>query len=460
MEFGEALLRLRTWLVPVVLCVLLPALIVLGLSAGRPTDYAASVRITTSDTVNKSNVEAEARVSTVRALATTPSIVARSLAAVDVDRDAQKVAAQDVTVELLGVSTVATIQVTDHDPRSAVLVANGLADTLVAHLTGLSCDRGAVLQALDAAIDRRKEDRIAVETRLATLAADNPLASSLRALDEDLSAQLARLEVERLDAASRTCGAGVSVLDRSSRAPAVPSTLPHDLVLAGLLGLGLAGSGLAAWELARPSVGGPLQLARLLRAPVLGVVGRRASGSERRRRQALVVSVCLAARKHGSERVLLVGGRRPGDLAHVLEALRSADLLGVSQQETSQRPEPHPRKAPPGKTVVRIRSKVASGAAHPVVMPAPAASAVQDEAPYAPPAAAPPPSADALPVPVFAVADPAALLASDWATDRTSVLVVAASGQSRSSLRTVEDLVALSGWPVLGGVLVRSRWSR
>lgn len=446
MEFSEALLRLRVWLVPVALCVLLPLLAVLGLTAGRPTNYAATVRITTSDTVNKSNVEAEARVSTVRALATTPSIVARSLAAVHVDRDAQEVAAQDVTVELLGVSTVATMQVTDQDPRSAVLAANGLADTVVAHLAGLSCDRRTVLQALDAAINRRKADRTAVETRLATLDVVNPLASSLRARDADLSAQLARLEVERLDAASRTCGAGVSVLDRASSAPAVPSTLPHDLVLAALLGLGLAGSGLAAWELCRPSVGGAPQLARLLGAPVLGVLGRRPSAAERQRRQALAVSVCLASRKSGSERVLLVGGRRPGDLVHVLEALRTADVLGQS---------PPVKPPPPAKADVRVRTRVASGTPQPAKVAAQPAPAAWTPAPSAKVR-----SAGALPVPVFGIADPSGLLSGDWATDRTAVLVVAAGGQSRSSLRAVEDFVALSGWPVLGGILVRDRWSR
>lgn len=432
MEFSEALLLLRRRLLLFVLCAVVPTLAVLLTVAGRPMTYVAQARITTSDSVNKSTIEAEAKVATVRALATTPSIVARALDAADIRRNAAEVAENDVSVDLLGVSTVATVQLTDTDPQVAERGTNSLADTVVAHLAGLSCDRQAVLTALDAAISSRRQDRTAVEQRLSQLTIDNPLAAALRAREADLSAQLSRLEVERLDAASRRCGAGVSVLDRATSATELPDPVLHDLLLAGLLGIGVAGAGLALWEILRPSIGTALQLAQALRVPVLGVVTRHRGAVRRQDAQALLVKVCLAARQDGLERIVLAGGQDADDLLWLLVALQSAgpseppararrSAFRLSWLGTTVEQEPSPAR------VLAEPSQEAAGA--PV----------------------------ALPVPTFAVARLDGLLSNDWSTERTGVLIVAVSGQSRSSLSATSEFVALSGWPVVGGVLLQGR---
>src|SRR5215831_495426 len=133
MEVGEAVQRIlvQHWRLIVVL-VLAGACAGLVLGLRGPQLYAAHARVSLSSTDPQDAAMSQAMADSGRAVVTSPSHVARALAAIGASRDASAVAQQHVGLQAIGTSGVVELTVTDPDPYVAARLANALAQDLVA----------------------------------------------------------------------------------------------------------------------------------------------------------------------------------------------------------------------------------------------------------------------------------------------------------------------------------------
>ncbi|MEU6372886.1 hypothetical protein [Streptomyces sp. NPDC046909] len=268
MEFNEALRRTvgGHWRL-LVLFVVLPMLVVGALELRDGRAYVSKARVQASATLPATDVQANAMLSRVKAVATSSSVVSTALKESKVTDRTPAQVAKETRVARLGGSSVFTVKVTDADPRTAEKLAGAVSEELVAFFNGTGnllvtqlTDREGTLH------DERV--RVAGELPGAKDAAESGrLTAELSSLDQQI------LDVQASLRAAQAAGLGdrtASLLSPASDAVSVAPLSGTDLALAGMGGL-VAGLLLVTLlEVLRPHVAGPGAFARELDAPVLG----------------------------------------------------------------------------------------------------------------------------------------------------------------------------------------------
>jgi hypothetical protein len=201
-ELNEAMQRIvrAHWYV-IVLCVVAGIAIASAIQPGG-SRYAASTRVALGTTTPQTEAEAAAIASTARAIVTGRERVRDALGAAQLNRNATRVAENDVTVSQLGTSNVVAVTVTDRDPQAAAALANALGSEL--EQTWLAIGHGQTSQTVTDLNARLA----ALSTQIGTLDAqinatvDPPVKGTdpirtLLARRDDLSRQATALESER-----------------------------------------------------------------------------------------------------------------------------------------------------------------------------------------------------------------------------------------------------------------------
>ena len=439
MDFIEVFGRmLRRYGILVLLAIALP-MVAVGLYLGRqPATYTASARIVAADHTPQAAAEASAVVSQVQALATGRDVVTAALGSAKVRRDPDEVV-RDITVAGLGTSALVDLSYTDRDPGAARNVTAALADSVVsqldaARLAGLP----QALQQVDKQLADLNAKRLPVVSRLqyntSDLATQNQLA--------DIDRQLADLTSERSRLADEVTAVGrASVLAAPARpAHANPSGMAPMLAVAGLLGLVISLIIVGIDQTMRPRVGGVLPVARLLDVPVLGTVG-----SDPAKLMDVGRCIRLAAIRAGVSTVVLA---RPG---HRPVAPELVDRIAAA----SLRPQPVPARVAVPLDVEAARLVGVPGAdslaARGVGQEVSGVLAQNVEATVGAGAVTMLPAADEAPRGT-ALREVCALEELDPDAEFTSIgMVILASGSHRlRAVDAVRNLVAASGWPVLG----------
>ena len=267
-------------------------------------------------------------VSQVKAFATSENLLTGVLRDQRVDRSTVKVA-KAIEVTGLGTSTIVQLSVKDADPGVARRLADAIGAAVVKEIN--ASNQGSITQQMDE-IDKRVRD---LEKKLGPLsrragAQPNPDIGAANER-ERVQAELTDLRSNRSDLQTQLSTAGTASVVQ----PAVlaPRTNPV-VMMASIAGLvGLIGGILIAvvTEMARPTIPGQRRVARRLGVPLLGWADRgpgRLVDCGRRIR--------LAANKEGVRRVTLVGA--PGPLpADLVSAVASA-VYGDDTKVVTARP--------------------------------------------------------------------------------------------------------------------------
>src|SRR2546428_23783 len=133
MQLAEALQRIfRRHRLLIVATVLLGLAVPLGIHVLGSTTYTATARVTLDASNPKSAGASTALADAATGIVTGPGRVAGALRKARAHRNADDFAANDVAVHAVGSSGVLELSVSDPKPRVAAVVANALADELVA----------------------------------------------------------------------------------------------------------------------------------------------------------------------------------------------------------------------------------------------------------------------------------------------------------------------------------------
>jgi len=305
-------------------------------SANATPTYSAETRLVL-DTQDPTGLdEAQTIADTARAIVTSPNEVRIAVRYAGVRRDAEAVAATDITVRALGSSGVLQLRMTDPSPRVAAVIANKLSDDLIQ--TRLAVSQGGYEQLhskLDAQIRELTSSLEKTVRHIKTAGVPQPKALARQSvLQRQLSVaqtSLGNLEAEQAQRPKP------EIIDRAE-APLTPdpSHWAKDTVLGGLAGL-LIGLGLAALiETLRPSIVGSGAMARELGAPLLGVLPARGEVPP-----VLAETARLAAIAADVRSIQLVGVDPARDLSGLAAAMHSAlrrALTGTSRSRISPAP--------------------------------------------------------------------------------------------------------------------------
>ncbi|XRQ11447.1 hypothetical protein ACN3XK_11350 [Actinomadura welshii] len=456
MEIDEVAARvLRSyWAVLLAMTVLPMALVALVLSGQEPPSVAQSRLQAGVDPADAGAGDAGTSivVSQVKAFATSDTLLRDVLREERIDRSAPKVA-KAVEVSGLGTSAVVELSVKDTDPVVARKLTDAIGAQVVREIN--ESNQGAIRERM-AEIDKRVRK---LEAKLGPLSrqAGGPNPDIAAANErERVQAELGDLRSNRSDLLTRLTTAGTASVVQ----PAVlaPRTDPMIMMtaIAGLVGLvgGILVAVLA--EMVRPTIPGQRRVARRLGVPLLGWADRGpAQLADLGRR------VRLAAKREGLDRVTVVGapGPPPAELVSaVASAVYGDDVYGnetrpgtsgkaaggPSPQDTdgsSSHDADAPSKNSDGRGGGKSTSVVrASGTA--VMAKRPGETS---------PTEITQPVRVRRPCRVHAFED-----IDPGADDTVGVVVVAGRVTTAAGLETVRDLVAASGWPLLG-VIATSR---
>lgn len=332
MEFNETLRRTvgGHWRV-LVLFIILPMLVVGALELTNARAYVSKARVQASATLPTTDVQANAMLSRVRAVATSGSVIKPALKQSKVTDRTQAQVAREIKVSRLGGSAVFNITVTDRDPRTAENVASALSEQLVHFFNGTGnllvtqlTDRESKLQ------DQRT--RIAAQLPDVKSAAESgQLTAKLGSLDQQI------LDVQASLRSAQAGGLGdqtASLLSTASDAARVPRFSGSSMVLAGAIGLVAGLLAVMLLEVFRPHVAGQGAFARELEAPVLGQLpGTRrdphSADAQPHVDSETVLALRRAAARAGAQTVVLTG---PGDdkrLAFLAEELQTRLAAGA-----------------------------------------------------------------------------------------------------------------------------------
>lgn len=359
MELSEAFVRVIgrhiAMIAVLVACGLLGAGLLLR---GDTSQYRATVRFALDTGDPSTQAQSTVIADTARALATSPSLVAGSLHTIGVSRNAVTVAQRDVAVQSLGSSGVVSVSVRDADSQVAGALARQIAaDVIAAHDRVTDGRYQSALNTLNTAITQTQRDIASTDDHIKAVGplydvakptggvplSEQPWAEPNQLLRQraDLVAQLGSLHSEHATLeADHSAHAQGAVLDVATPADRVAGRLVPDLALGGLLGL-LAGIALASLiETFRPTLVGRDALARNLGAPVLAEV-RGASSAESDLAEA-AMHIELAAVAAGLDRVGLLSMRRQldvGPMAEILaQSVRGLDIDVITRRGTAARP--------------------------------------------------------------------------------------------------------------------------
>jgi len=290
----------RAHLGVILLCAVMPVAAAIGLHLKQPPQWLAAARIQVVATAPKSATEAEGLSSRVLALATTPSLVDSALRTAGVDRDPSEFAAQHVTADRLGESSVVQISVTDRDQAAAARIVTALAREVADFLNeGARARFDSALAELDnqiATATTHRQQLASALRRTVDITARSNVQSDIASADQTLT----QLSTQR---ASLVLADAVRdeavVVGTEADVHRVPSAIVPQSALALLLGMVIGITIAAVLESIRPRVAGPRALARLLEAPVLGKDAQPVAS--------LANTMALAARRHGVEAIVLMG---------------------------------------------------------------------------------------------------------------------------------------------------------
>ncbi|WP_433141200.1 hypothetical protein ACQPZ8_43240 [Actinomadura nitritigenes] len=410
-------------------------------------------------------------VSQVKAFATSDNLLAGVLGQLRLHRSTTKLA-KDIGVAGLGTSTVVELSVKDKDPQAARKLTDAIGAAVVKEIN--DSNQGAINRQLGD-IDKRVRD---LEKRLGPLsrragAQPNPDIGAANER-ERVQAELTDLRSNRSDLQAQLLAAGnASVVQPAVLAPkSDPAVMMA--VVAGLVGL-IAGILIAVLnEMARPTIPGQRRVARRLGVPLLGWADKGpAELADLGRR------VRLAARKEEVGQVTLVGapGPLPADLvSSVASAVYGDRTKVVGARPVRQRPgegdgggtvtgaAAKPKGGRPGKDDgsgdepgdgPSLNSSGPGTGKSTSVVRAGGGTAVMTK--KSGEAVSPSEITQPVPVPARAVCHVHAFEDIDpGSDDEVGVVVVVGPVTRVSGLETVRDLVAASGWPLLG-VIATSR---
>lgn len=403
--------------------------------------WASSARVSVSDQAPRSAQEAAALVASVRAVATSTSVVAASLSAAHVTRDPVLTAQNNVDVVGLGTSPIATLSVTDNDPVAARRIAQALTDEVVAAFT--SQQTSGLLQ-LTKDLDTRIQQTQSARARLVASLGALPT-SKQRADLAELDAELNDLRTQRAAAARQLAGASQAhVVDPAGAAVEQPSPKIADGVLGFVIGALIGLALVAIRELIRPSIRGADELATRFDVPVLGhLADEKADVVGLAHLRQVAAQVTLAAGRQGIERVVVVG--RPDEELVSEISVALTQLVSVA---TRQNGRPTTVTLPSGSSggravVSALPAKGSSGKASVTRVPRPATATKDVPAP----AEATAPEPRVLSLGLLDDFETPLLIASQRAV---GILVMTPQRIRMSALRPIDDLVSATGWPVIG----------
>lgn len=453
MEIDEVAARVvRSYWALLLVMTVLPLTLVALLMSGQEPPSVAKSRVqaggqATDAAVGDAGVSIV--VSQVKAFATSDTLLREVLRQQRVDRSPAKVA-KAIGVTGLGTSTVVELSVKDADPVVARKLTDAIGARVVREIN--ESNQGTIrrqLGVIDARV-RELEKKLGPLSRRAG-AQPNPDIGAANER-ERVQAELTDLRSNRSDLMTQLTSAGTASVVQ----PAVlaPKTDPMVMMsaIAGLIGL-VAGILIAVvTEMVRPTIPGQRRVARRLGVPLLGWADQGpAQLADLGRR------VRLAAKKEGVGRVTLVGA--PGPLSAELVSSVAAAVYGDDTRVVSARPgrtkpdgdDPGTPGASGDDTPVgdgpSLNSSGSGGTAGTSVVRT-GGTTVMAKRP-----AETSPSEITQPVPIRRLCHVHAFEDIDpGADDEVGVVVVAGPVTTVAGLETVRDLVAASGWPLLGVV--------
>ncbi|WP_147339438.1 YveK family protein [Actinomadura spongiicola] len=466
MEIDEVAARVvrSYWALLLVMTVVPLTLVALLMSAQVPPSVAKS-RLQAGGGVTDAEVGdagVSIVVSKVKAFATSDTLLRDVLRQQGIDRSTTKVA-KAVEVSGLGTSTIVELSVKDSDPDVAQALTDAIGAAVVQEINESS--QGAIRQRL-AEIDERVQE---LQRRLGPLtrgtAEPNPDTDAVNERDL-VQAELADLRSDRSDLRNQLLATSRSSVVQPAVLAPTSDPMVMMSVIAGLVGL-VGGILIAVIvEAVRPTIPGQRRVARRLAVPLLGHTDRGPGQLADLGRR-----VRLAAKKQDVERVTLVGA--PGPLPHELVSTVAGAVYGddarhgddansftarpvharVDDTETSEeRPAETGGKDADGDDP-SLNSTGTDGAKSTSLVRA-TGTAVMPKT-----TAEVSPVETGLPVPVRRLCHVHAFEDMDPnADDVVGVVVVAGPVTTAAGLDSVRDLVAASGWPLLG-VVAASRGS-
>ncbi|RFU40612.1 hypothetical protein DZF91_16200 [Actinomadura logoneensis] len=470
MELDEVAARvIRTYWALLLVATVVPLVAVYMLMDGRTPPAAAQARVVVpggaaAGAAGDNGVSAA--VSTVKAFATGHDLLAQVIRSGRLARDPDKVAKQ-ITVKGLGTSTVVELSVKDPDPAVALKLTQSIATETVHDIN--TSNQSAIQNQLG----QINQQITALEKQQADASPGPPT--------DRILTQLTDLRASRSDLRTQLSTAGNASI--AQPAIAAPKTDPKVMMtaVAGLGGLVLGILAAVVAEMVRPTVPGQRRVARRLDVPLLGRLGGSPAETA-----ALGRRILLAARRAGAGQVTVVsaqGGPLPAELVSQLAEAVYGDRTRVVPSASVASPSPASASASAsasgssgsaggGKSRLNGRSRPSAtdgegeggeprdaGAAASDETPSstvvraagPAVMTREADGPVSPLEAARP--VEARPVEARAVTPVHAFEDVDPSADvRCGVVAVAGPVTPVAGLESVRDLVAASGWPLLGVV--------
>lgn len=472
-EIDEVAARvIRSYWLLLLIMLVVPVLVVGMVLKGKPPAYTAQTRLDASSKVTDAapgDAGVSVVVSQVKAFATSHNMLSAVIRAQHVARDPQKVA-KKVQVNGLGTSTVVELTVSDSDPAVARKLTDALGDAVTAEIN--KSNQGA-LTAQIAGIDKqiaKAQKRLGTVNRTVI---NNPFNVSAANEKDRLAGEIADLRADRTDLRGQLATAGrASVVQPAVLQPRQDPAVMMS-VLAGLVGL-IGGILIAVViEILRPTVPGAHRVARRLGVPLLGRADRGADQLADTGRR-----IRLAAKRENLTQVALVStgrGAVPVDLVSRVAAAVYGDSTMVVRSapptigalDDAAAADPYHPDAPDGLDDATEPQRRHAGGEHTngngygggagargttiirtgtalMVKRSQRVDTVAEQA-----------AARALcHVHSFEDIDPGA------DTENVGIVAVAGPVTKLSALQSVRDLVAASGWPLLGVVASSSSLSR
>jgi uncharacterized protein involved in exopolysaccharide biosynthesis len=427
MELNEAVQRIfRRHFALIAATVLAAVVVATALDWGHTPTYTATARFVLDAPDPQGQAQSAALADTARGIATGPATIAAALNAIGAKRDPLELAKHGVALEALGSSGVLSLSVQDHDPRVAARLANALAAAVIQTRLRITSGRlKELLNGLGTQIDDLTKQIVTLDAQIDKIDAQSATTkdpgrlAELRAKRDGLVQQRDYLLQQRVVlesergsvAATDALRPEASVVD-----PAVPprhrdpSRRPVDLGLGVLLGLVLGVGAASVLETLQPSVVGRRAIAEEMGAPLVGdlpVPPAILNGVDVR---PVAVRVQLAAEAANVNVIELVTTDLSQDMTEL--AARLGESLGSSI--TLDRTRLTRSKTRPGGTGV--------------------SGTVPD-----------PKSAE----------NSAANPSSPNGQPRRGAVAVVPSALEQSELMQVSDLLAVTGWPLLGVITYR-----
>jgi capsular polysaccharide biosynthesis protein len=388
----------------------------------QPT-YTAHARILAAAVTPRAQAEAVALVSQVRAVATSRDLVAAALGDARLVGDPDEIVA-NVVVTGLGTSAVVDLAYTDADPLRAQQIAAALVKVTTTQLDKVRI--GGLPEVLKS-IDDQLTDLAKKRAPLLAAAQANPrdliALSRLSGIDRlinDLSGDRNRLAEDAAAAGHATVLASPTVPDQSDS-----RGLPAKAGLAAIVGLALGLVAVGCIETLRPTVSGAARVGRLLDVPVLGAirsdpvalsdVGRRVRLAAQRAKVSTVVLVRATralVKPELVDRVEAATLRPDAVSARVAIPIEGRQAPVLTDSSTMDEPA---MQAVTGLAVITANDNNKAGRA-----PALRRVCALDEL------------------------DPAA------ESDKIGLVVLVGATTRLAAVHSVRDLLAASGWPLLG----------